>query len=57
MTQPRSVPLGIAIPQIFLDRPVDMALVQKFVKRAEELDYDSIWVQERIMATRRRWRA
>ncbi len=49
MTQPPNVPLGIAIPQVFLDQPVDMALVQKHVKRAEELDYDSLWVQERMM--------
>ncbi len=26
-----------------------MPLVQKFVKRAEELEYDSIWVQERMI--------
>ncbi len=38
MTQ-LNVPLGIAIPQVFLDQPVDMKLVQNFAKRAEELDY------------------
>ena len=49
MVQQRNVQLGIAIPQVFLDQPVDMALVQNYAIRAEELEYDSIWVQERIM--------
>ena len=49
MIQPRNVPLGIAIPQVFLDQPVDMDLVQSFVRRAEELGYESIWVQERMI--------
>ena len=49
MPQTPNVPLGIAIPQVFLDQPVDMELVQRFVTRAEELEYQSIWVQERLM--------
>ena len=49
MAQTPNVPLGIAIPQVFLDQPVDMELVQRFVTRAEELEYQSIWVQERLM--------
>jgi probable F420-dependent oxidoreductase len=44
-----SIPCGIAIPQVFVDEPVDMALVRDFVQRAEALGYDSIWVQEQIM--------
>jgi hypothetical protein len=34
MAQTPNVPLGIAIPQVFLDQPVDMELVQRFVTRA-----------------------
>lgn len=43
------VPLGIAVPQVFLDGPVDMELVRKFVAQAESLGYHSLWVQERIV--------
>ena len=39
MAQTGNVPLGISIPQVFLDQPVDMAFVQKYVKRAEQLGY------------------
>ena len=43
------VPLGIAVPQVFLDSPIDMALVREFVTQAESLGYHSLWVQERII--------
>ena len=46
---PMSVQCGIAIPQVFHDGPVDMGLVRSYVKRAEELGYDSLWVQEQII--------
>jgi len=39
---------GIAVPQVFFDEPVDMGLVSKWSKRAEQLGYDSVWVQEAI---------
>ena len=48
-TVPFGVPFGIAVPQIFLDTPIDMDLVRRFAIRAEELDYHSLWVQERII--------
>ena len=49
MAQQVSVPCGIAIPQIFPNGLVDMESVASFVRRAEELGYDGLWVQERIM--------
>ena len=52
MTQPvrhDSVPCGIAVPQVFPDGTVDMAVVRDFVVRAEELGYHSLWVEEQIV--------
>ena len=40
---------GIAVPQVFFDEPVDMPLVRQWAKRAEELGYHSLWVQEAIV--------
>ncbi len=40
---------GLAVPQVFFDEPVDMALVRQWAMRAEELGYDSLWVQEAIV--------
>ena len=45
-----SIPCGIAVPQVFLDTPVDMPFVRDFVQRAEALDYESLWVQESIVS-------
>ncbi|MEX2599091.1 MAG: TIGR03619 family F420-dependent LLM class oxidoreductase [Dehalococcoidia bacterium] len=39
--------IGIASPHIF-DGPVDMDLVRRFVRRAEDLGYASLWTQERV---------
>src|SRR5262249_10882628 len=44
-----SIPCGIAIPQMFSTSPVDVDLVRRFLSRAEELEYESLWVQERII--------
>ncbi len=44
-----NTPCGIAIPQDFIDRPVDMQHVRAFVQKAETLGYDSLWVQESII--------
>lgn len=44
-----NTPCGIAIPQDFIDRPVDMKLIRDFVQKAESFDYDSLWVQEAII--------
>ncbi len=46
---PGHTPCGVAIPQDFIDRPVDMQLIRNFVQRAETLPYDSLWVQEAIV--------
>ncbi len=46
---PGHTPCGVAIPQDFIDRPVDMQLIRDFVQRAEMLPYDSLWVQEAIV--------
>jgi probable F420-dependent oxidoreductase len=44
-----NIPCGIAIPQDFIDRPVDMQHVRAFVQKADTLGYDSLWVQESIV--------
>jgi alkanesulfonate monooxygenase SsuD/methylene tetrahydromethanopterin reductase-like flavin-dependent oxidoreductase (luciferase family) len=38
---------GIAIPQT--NSPVDVGLIRRFLKRADELSYESVWVQEQIL--------
>ena len=45
----KRVEWGIAIPQVFSDGPVDMALVHQWSTRAEALGYQSLWVQEGIL--------
>lgn len=51
---PGSIPCGIAVPQVFLDTSpdasIDLDLVRTFVRRAEELDFESLWVQETIVS-------
>lgn len=42
-------PCGIELPQVFFDGPVDMEHIRRFATRAESLDYDSLWLQERII--------
>ena len=42
------VPVGIAMPQFFQEGPTDMELLRRWVARAEELDFDSLWTQEDI---------
>ena len=53
MTAPGSAPppCGIAVPQVFVDEPVDMGLVREFSKRAEALGYHSLWTQEQIIGS------
>jgi len=43
------IPCGIAIPQTFASSPIDLGLIRGFVPRAEQLGYDSLWVQEQII--------
>jgi len=45
------VKLGIAIPQIFVERPVDTGLLKRFLTQAESLGYHSAWVQEHTLGT------
>jgi probable F420-dependent oxidoreductase len=40
--------VGIASPHMFADGAVDMDLVGRFVRRADELGYASLWTQERV---------
>ena len=40
--------IGISTPHIFMDSKVDMSLVGRYVRRAEELGYASLWTQERL---------
>ena len=47
MTESNSISFGIALPQVFYPGSEDMALVGSFVTRAEELGFESLWVQER----------
>jgi probable F420-dependent oxidoreductase len=42
-------PCGIELPQVFFDVPTDMEHIRRFAMRAETLDYDSLWLQERII--------
>lgn len=49
MATGKTVPCGIAIPQVFIDGAVDVPLLQTFLTRAERLGYDSAWVQEQIV--------
>ena len=42
------VPCGIAMPQFFQEGPVDIELVRRWVTRAEELGFESLWTQEDI---------
>jgi len=48
MTAKRT-PCGIELPQVFIDGPVDMEHIRKFAVKAETLNYDSLWLQERII--------
>lgn len=43
------IPCGIEIPEAFINRAIDIELIRKFVTRAEALEYDSLWVQEKII--------
>ena len=51
MTDATQVPCGIAIPQVFTDGATDMGLIEAYVRRAEEMGYHSLWVQEQILGS------
>jgi hypothetical protein len=44
----KSPEFGVAIPQVFLDGKADMELVRSTLRRAEELGYQSAWVQDQV---------
>ncbi len=49
MATGKAVRCGIAIPQDFIDGPLDIPLLHTFLSRAEALGYESAWVQEQIV--------
>jgi probable F420-dependent oxidoreductase len=49
MTTGKAVRCGIAIPQDFIDGPIDIPFLHTFLSRAEALGYESAWVQEQIV--------
>jgi probable F420-dependent oxidoreductase len=49
MATRRVVRCGIAIPQDFIDGPLDLPALHTFLSRAEALSFDSAWVQEQIV--------
>src|SRR5687768_3639322 len=51
MTTVKPIRFGIAIPQDFINRPLDIAYLYTYLARAEELGYESAWVQEQIVGT------
>jgi hypothetical protein len=48
-----SVPCGIAVPQDCWNRPATLEPCRDFVRVAEPLPFDSLWVQEQIVNGRR----
>ena len=51
MASGTTVRCGIAMPQDFVDGPVKIDALQAYLTRAENLGYDSVWVQEQIVGT------
>ena len=50
--QHHTVKFGIAIPQAFDNKePVDVAMIQSFLKKADTSGYHSVWVQEVLDAS------
>ena len=45
---PSDLRWGIGVPQIFPDGPIDMSLVRRWIPRAEQLGFDSLWTMEGI---------
>jgi probable F420-dependent oxidoreductase len=51
MATSKAVLCGIAIPQDFLEGPLDIPSLHTYLSRAEALGYESAWVQEQIIGT------
>ena len=49
MATDNALKFGIAAPQIHLRLPVNVEEIQRYLKRAEELGFHSIWVQEQTV--------
>jgi probable F420-dependent oxidoreductase len=49
MANGTSVRFGIAIPQDFINQPLDIPRLHAYLARAEGLGYESAWVQEQII--------
>jgi probable F420-dependent oxidoreductase len=47
----QNIKFGIAIPQAFAREPIDVALIETFLKQADCFGYHSVWVQEVIDAS------
>ncbi len=45
-----NTPCGIAIPQVFVDGPVDLPHIRRFLERADTLGYESAWTQETVLS-------
>lgn len=37
---------GIELPQFFVEGPVDIGLIERFVTRVEALGFDGVWVED-----------
>ena len=46
------IKLGMAIPQTFIETPVDMTVVRRVSQRAEELGFESLWTSEGTFSSR-----
>jgi probable F420-dependent oxidoreductase len=51
MTAAKPVRCGVAIPQDYINKPVDLPFLHTYLSRAEALGYESAWVQEQIVGS------
>ncbi len=49
MAAESKIQFGIAAPHIHAELPVNVEQIQRYLKRAEELNYHSLWVQEQAV--------
>jgi len=45
--------LAVSLPQTFPEGTIDPSAIARFARRAEELEFDSLWVQESIIGRQR----
>ena len=41
--------VGVSVPQVFPDGKVDISVIRDISLSAEQMGYDSLWTQERII--------